>query len=306
MSITETHRRGLALAGMTAVISGFAVFVNGYGVRAWADAADATTYTTAKNLVAAVILVAAAGALAYRGSRERPRLPTRRGQRIGLIVIAAVGGAIPFVLFFEGLARAESAQAAFIHKTLIIWVAILAALTLGERIGIAHLGAIALLVAGQALLVGSAGEISFGVGEVMILAATLLWSVEVVVAKRLLHDLPASTVSIARMAGGAALLVAFVVIRGSSIDTAALGWEHMAWILVTGAVLAGYVGSWFLALARAPAVDVTAVLVAGAIITALLRAGVQGVPLAQPVGLVLLAAGVAVVLVARLRPRPAT
>ena len=77
-------------------------------------------------------------------------------------------------------------------------------------------------------------------------------------------------------------------------------------ILVTGAVLAGYVGSWFLALARAPAVDVTAVLVAGAIITALLRAGVQGIPLAQPVGLALLGAGVAIVLLTRLRPTTAT
>lgn len=303
MDINDSHRQGLMLAGATAVISGFAVFVNGYGVRAWREVADAATYTTAKNIVAAFILVAIAALLARRKSKERPGRPQRPGQWLGLAMVAVVGGSIPFVLFFEGLARAESAQAAFIHKTLIIWVAILAAAVLGERIGAAHLGAIALLVVGQAVLIGGVGEIQFGTGEAMILAATLLWSVEVVLAKRLLHDLPAATVSIARMAGGAVLLIAFLFVRSTSIDATAFGWYHVLWVLATGAVLAGYVGSWHLALARAPAVDVTAILVGGALITALLRTGVQGAPLAQPAGLVLLALGVAAVFVSRFRRR---
>jgi hypothetical protein len=48
----ETTGRGLALAAVAAGISGLAVFVNGYGVRA---VSDATVYTTAKNLVAAAV-----------------------------------------------------------------------------------------------------------------------------------------------------------------------------------------------------------------------------------------------------------
>ena len=120
-------------------------------------------------------------------------------------------------------------------------------------------------------------------------------------AKRLLHDLPASTVGIARMAGGAVLLISFVVWRGVAVDLGALSAYHLLWILVTGLVLAGYVASWFLALARAPAVDVTALLVAGALITAVLRTTLDGIPLPEPGGLVLVGLGVAMIFVTRRR-----
>ena len=46
---------------------------------------------------------------------------------------------------------------------------------------------------------------------------------------------------------------------------------------VTGLILAGYVAIWFAALARAQAVDVTAVLVFGAVVTALLSRWADGV-----------------------------
>jgi drug/metabolite transporter (DMT)-like permease len=56
------------------------------------------------------------------------------------------------------------------------------------------------------------------------------------------------------------------------------------WVLVTDVILAGYVATWFAALSRAPALDVTAVLVIGAVITALLAAAVNGKPLAPQLG----------------------
>ena len=126
---------------------------------------------------------------------------------------------------------------------------------------------------------------------------------EVVIAKALLADLSPLTVGVARMAGGAVLLLAYAFARGAFSGLSGVGSEHIIWILVTGAVLAGYVGSWHAALARAQAVDVTAVLVGGAIITALLRVSTQGAPLPSLGGLGLVAGGVAVVLVANIRPR---
>jgi hypothetical protein len=63
------------------------------------------------------------------------------------------------------------------------------------------------------------------------------------------------------------------------------------WALATGIILTGFVATWYSALARAPAVDVTAVLVGGAVITALLRSGLQGVPLPSAPGLGLVALG---------------
>lgn len=301
---TETRRTGLLLAAATAAISGFAVFTNGYAVRAWSDVSDATTYTTLKNVVAATVLVTVATLVTLRKSSERVTLPHGAAQWSGLAAVAIVGGSIAFVLFFEGLARANSGQAAFIHKTLVIWVAILAVGILRERIGFPHLAAVVLLVWGQAVLIGGLGDLSFGTGEWMMLAATLLWSVEIIIAKRLLAGVSSLTVGVARMAGGALLLITYGFARGAFADLSGVTVEHAAWILATGMVLAAYVGTWYAALARAQAVDVTAVLVGGAIITAALRLGVQGTTLPSAAGLGLVAAGVALAAMASWR-RPA-
>lgn len=291
------------MAAGTAVISGVAVFVNGYGVRAWTEVSDPTTYTTLKNTVAALILLIAAGALARRGP-ERVDLTLVKKHWLGLSLIAIVGGSIPFVLFFEGLARATSGDAAFIHKTLVIWVAIVAVSILRERVGWPHLAAIALLILGQIALVGGLGAMEFGAGEWMILAATLLWAIETIIAKRVLISVPSLTVGVARMAGGAVLLVLYGVGRGAFSGLTGVASEHLVWILLTGATLAAYVATWFFALARAQAVDVTAVLVGGAIITALLESGIRGVTSPAPLGLVLVAIGVVIAVVAGWR-RPA-
>jgi drug/metabolite transporter (DMT)-like permease len=78
------------------------------------------------------------------------------------------------------------------------------------------------------------------------------------------------------------------VIRGNGGTLIALTGNQWMWVLVTGAILAGYVATWFAALSRAPAVDVTAVLVIGAVITALLAAAVNGKPLVPQLGWVAL------------------
>ncbi len=77
---------------------------------------------------------------------------------------------MPFVLFFEGLARATSPQAAFLHKTLVLWVAILAVVFLGERLQWGHWLAIGLLVVGQVGLLGGLPDSDRGRPEAMILA----------------------------------------------------------------------------------------------------------------------------------------
>lgn len=296
---TATDRStGIALAAVTAVVSGVAVFINGYGVRAWKEVADTATYTTFKNLVAAATLIGVVALVGRRNSRFAVTAPTTRRHWVVLGVIAVVGGSVPFLLFFEGLARATSGQAAFIHKTLVIWVTILAVAFLKERIGPIHLLAVVLLVWGQATLLGGLSGLSIGSGELMMGAATLLWSVEVVVAKRLLTDLPPMTLAIARMAGGAVVLIAYAMVTGAFSGLGGITMSHIGWVLLTGLVLSVYVGTWFAALARAQAVDVTAVLVAGALITAALNTGVRGLALPEISGLGLLGAGVVLVMVA--------
>jgi len=303
-SPTEQQRRrtGLVLATGTAVASGISVFLNGYGVRAWSEISDATTYTTLKNSAAAFFLIVAAVALTRRGPAGGPTMATIKHNWRGLLLVAVVGGSIPFALFFEGLARASSTDAAFIHKTLLVWVAILAVTFLHEKVGWLHLGALTLLVWGQAVMAGGFGGLQFGPGEWMILAATILWAIETVIAKTMLTSIPSLTLGVARMAGGAVLLIVFGLWRGAFSALTGVTPEHVGWIVVTALTLSAYVGTWHAALARAQAVDVTAVLVGGAIVTALLETGVRGTALPPPAGLVLVAAGVALMLVPWRRP----
>lgn len=307
---------GAAVAGITALVSGVAVFVNSYGVHALPPP---SVYTTAKNLVAVLVLTAFALAgrrLRLRGndsvlarfvSPARPVRPsgappstpsgrsmTARGplRWLGLAYVGVVGGGIAFVLFFVGLEHTTAAPAAFWHDTLVVWVALLGVGFLGERLRWWNLAAIAALVAGQVVLAGGVGHLAADRGELMVLGATLLWAVEVVVAKLLLRDLPPSTLSLVRMGVGAATLVVYVAATGAMGALLSLDAVQLGWALLTGAILAAYVGTWMTALARARALDVTSVLVASALVTWLLQTASGAVsPAPEALGLLLVAAG---------------
>jgi len=286
--------RSRAFAWLAAAISGVAVFVNAYGVRA---VKDATVYTTAKNLVAATILVLIAVLARSAG-------PLPRGRRLAWLgVVAIVGGSVPFVLFFEGLARASSTHAAFIHKTLFLWVALLALPVLGERLRPAHAAGGVLLLGGLLALEGGLTGFHLAAGEVLILAATPLWTVEVLVVKRLLSDVAPMTVALARMGMGSLVLVGWIIVTGRWHSLTSLNATGWLWAMATGAILGCFVLTWFTALAKAPAVDVTAILVAGAVFTAILNAIFRGTVLGLPslAGLTMVGAGA--LLVAAARPR---
>ncbi len=276
--MNPTRSRGLTLAAVTAGISGVAIYVNSAGVAAYGDP---TAYTTAKNAMAALIIAVVflvarrtAGPEAVSVTR-----PTRPLQWWGLAYVALLGGAVPFVLFFRGLVTTESTQASFLHKMLIVGVALLAVPLLKERFTAWHLAAIALLVVGQVGLLGPVVLVG-DPGTMLVGAATLLWAVEVVVAKRLLADVTPWTVSLVRMAGGSAALLGWSVATGSFATVVPSSAEQWGWVLVTGLLLAGYVLTWHQALMRAPAIDVTAVLVLGALVTALLATILDGAVLA--------------------------
>lgn len=290
------RQQGLVLALITACVSGFAVFFNGYGVRAWTEVADPTTYTTLKNALSAAIIAVIAVSVLSRRRRVEPGLPAAKAPRL-LWLVPLIGGSIPFVLFFEGLAQAQSAQAAFIHKTLLIWVAAIAVVFLRERLSWPHYLAIAFLIGGQLALVGGPAELGLGAGEAMIVAATLLWSIEVVVSKKVLTSVRPIRVSVVRMVGGSVVLGLYTLLRSPEIAWQALTVDHLVWLSVAGVFLSAYVLSWHAALERAPAVDVTAVLVLGAVVTGLLQSGVRGVVFPDPLGMTLILTGAVVIFI---------
>jgi drug/metabolite transporter (DMT)-like permease len=290
---------GVAAALVAAAVSGVAVFLNGLAVKGPGGPA---LHTTAKNAVAALVLGVAVVALTRRGSSTGWTRPTTATQVVGLAAVAVVGGGVAFVLFFEGLARASSTDAALLHKTLVVWVALAAPVALGERVGWPVVAGVAGLVAGQAIVAGGLDGVGLGSAEAMILAATLLWAGEVLVAKRLLGELSPLTVGAVRLGGGLLVLVVWMAATGALATIPDAGAEVWVWVLVTGLVLAGYVACWLTALAHAPATVVTAVLVLAVPVTAALDSAFRGAGLTPKLEglIVILVAG----LVVAVWPRP--
>jgi drug/metabolite transporter (DMT)-like permease len=272
--IPLTAAWGVRLAFGTAMLSGVAIWLSSYAIGTVGDAA---VYTTMKNLVAALVLIGAAAAMG--GAAEARKLD--RTQWLRLLTIGVIGGSIPFLLFFTGLSMATAPSAAFIHKTLFIWVALMAVPFLGERLGWVQITALGVLLVGQILLVAPAVQGAVGIGELMILGATLLWSIEVILAKRVLVGISPAVVGAARLGIGVVLLMGFVVATGKTSLVLALPAEAYGWVLLTGLVLAGFVGTWYSALRRAPASVVTSILVVGAVITAGLQVWSRGLVLDQ-------------------------
>ena len=279
--------RGIALAVGAALISGLAIYLNGFAVKQLPDAA---LYTTLKNAVAAVILVVAA--IGLGAARDIRSIDTHG--RIGVLLVGVIGGSIPFILFFSGLAQASAPSAAFIQKTLFVWVALMAVPFLGERLGLAPLIGLVVLLVGQALVLPPDG-IRWGSGETMILVATLFWAVETILVKRLLPAIPPSVMAASRMGIGLVVLIGYLAVSGKLGLLAALSQAQIGWVLLTGVILAGYVATWFGALRRAPASVVTSVLVVGAVVTGILSSIAKGTaPSPTVVGgyvLIVLAAG---------------
>jgi len=133
----------------------------------------------------------------------------------------------------------------------------------------------------------------------MIAAATLLWSVEVILAKRLLGRVDPLVVGVGRLGIGLVVLFGYLAFTGKLELITTLTATQWSWVLLTGVLLAGYVGTWFSALKNAPATVVTCVLVLAAPITALLDAAVNGrIPGTAPLasyGLITIAAVLLVV-----------
>jgi drug/metabolite transporter (DMT)-like permease len=292
---------GLSLALVAAVVSGGSVWLNAQVLTRVEAFGDAGTYTTAKNLVAAVVVVVVAGLAGRRWGEAGFRRPRGTGQWTALLAVSIIGGSVPFLLFFEGLSRlgpegAADAQAA--HKaSLLLLVAILGPTLLRERLGPLQGLGVAMVVFGY-LSMGSDVLGSGTAGLLLVVAAAALWALESIVDRWLLSDLSVVTVATARLGVGALWLVLIGAFTGDTAALVRLGASGWAWAALTGLVLAAYAGTWLAALSRAQAVDVTAVLALAVPVTSVVNRLAEGAPLSPWYVLVLLLGGTLVVLAA--------
>lgn len=258
----NTFRTGVWLALGTAIISGVSVYLNKFAVTA---VPDAVLFTTLKNTVVGLAFLVVLAAAAFSRSGTSPALMARRDW-LGLAVVAVIGGSVPFLLFFTGLKLASAPSAALIQKSMFIWVALLAAPLLGERIGKWVVAGLGVLLIGQ-LLSNFPKAWGWGAGENLIVIATLFWAGETILVKRLLPRVPVGLAATARMAGGAVVMWGFLAVTQQAGNVLALTATQWMWVLITSAFLFGYVATWYAALKFAPATVVTSVLTVGAAIT---------------------------------------
>ena len=259
----KTFFYGTVFALATAFVSGISNFINKIAVT---SVKDPIVFTTLKNSIAAVFLVGFLAAI-----KKWPEIKSlTKKQWLKLILIGTVGGAVPFALFFTGLSKTSAINAALIHKTLFLWVFILAIPFLKEKISRWQWVGVGTIFAAN-LFIGGFTGFKYNTGELMILGATLFWAAENIIAKKALSDMSSSVVAAARMSIGSAILIAFLYLRGGTV-LPGLNSTQWGWTLLTSLLLFGYVSFWYKALKTAPATYVATLLVPATLVTNVLSA----------------------------------
>ncbi len=257
---------GIYFAIITALISGVAIFLNKFAVDA---IKPPLVFTAVKNSGVGLFIISA---LLISGKWKLVK--KLNGLEIMyLALIGIIGGAAAFYLYFTGLSKIPSINAAIIHKTLVIWVAILAVPFLKEKLSPLQIGAVVLLFASN-FVIGGFTMFEFSIGELFVLAATILWGIETILAKKVLSSVDPDIVTGARMGFGSVYLLgaAYLTAPSAIANIVNLTSVQWMWMAVTSISLLIYVMSWYRALKLAPAVTVTAVLVASTVVTNILSA----------------------------------
>jgi len=277
------------LVFLTAIISGFAIFINKFGVKF----TNPDIFTFVKNSVVSVFLLSAI--IMLKEAKMFRKLSIKQWSK--LLAIGLIGGSIPFLLFFKGLSITSSAKAAFIHKTMFIFVATLSYRFLKERFDWRFfVGALA-LIAGNFLLLKLSWQ-PFNIGDLMIFAATLLWAAENTLSKHTLKTVAPKIVAFSRMFFGSLFILVFLIASKNISDLFILTQQQLLWSAVPSLFLFLYVLTWYTGLKYVPATYATAVLLLGSPITTLLNVVFAGaaITVLQVAGIMLLASGITLLL----------
>lgn len=294
-------QKGIQLALITAVISGFSIFMS----QIFVSKMDPVVFTTLKNILVALVL----SILVFsRKTVKRDFSNLSRKDWYKLFAIGIIGGSIPFALFFTGLATVTAPGAAIIHKTLFIWIAFFAIFFLKEKLTVLQMIGYVLILWGALWISGGSRLLIWGPGEYMILGATIFWAIENVIAKKTLTTVSSEIVSWARMTIGSVILLGIVVATGKTQTLMNLSGAQIQSTVVGAVLLTGYVLSWYKALTYAPATLVSVVLSLSTIITAVLTSMFisHKYPQAELVSALLIAGGVICALIVLRKPQPAT
>lgn len=273
--MNKTLLKGVCFALLTAIISGIALFYSKLTIVR----VPPILFTASRNTYVALafLLLFLLGVKININELKKAKKKTL----ILLILVGIIGGAVPFYLFFTGLQYTGAMTANLIHKTLFIWVSILAMIFLGEKFNFMYFVSYLLIVAGSFYILPVRFSLAFGKGEFMIFAATMLWAIENIIAKRVLREISSNTVALARMGIGSIVLLAFFFGKGNKMSPVLFDFDHLTTLIIGGSLLFFYVFFWYRALKYAPASIVTLILTFATIAQSLLIRVYTGVHFAK-------------------------
>lgn len=262
--MSNLYKKGVIFALLTALISGFSIFYNKLVIT---KGIDPVIFNILKNggvaFMISLLIISSHKLTAIK------KLTVSDWQK--LLVIGIIGGSIPFILYFEGLKTVTAVSANLIHKSLFLWVATLAIPFLGERINFWQAAGY-LLVVWSNLFIGGFSGFTGSQGELMIFAATILWSAELIIAKIALKDIESNIVAWGRMAIGSLILIIIALFQGKFWLMAKIPADYLLPVIGSIILLCGYITSLYKALKFAPTTVVTSILILSTPITNFLSA----------------------------------
>lgn len=233
---------GTILAILTAVVSGFAIPVN----KIFVSGLDPIVFTAIRAIFIGAIFFVLAG---YRNGfrfRKLNKVPWS-----WLLLIGVIGGGIGFALYFSGLSLTTSGRAAFLHKTLPIYVTVFAYLFLKEKVTRRQNYALLVMLIGTAALLSSTVNPSVfwqdpALGDILVLLGTIAWGVENTISRKvMLKEESSLVVSFSRMFFGGALLFGVALLMGRLDVLMSLTQQQAASILISSAFLFCYILFWY-------------------------------------------------------------
>ncbi len=281
---------GTILAVLTAIVSGFAVPVN----KLFVVDLDPLVFTAVRALVIGLVFLTLSGFRIKIGGGEFRKIPWKY-----LLAIGIIGGGLAFWLYFTGLSLTTAGRAAFLHKTLPVWVTLFAVMFLKERVSRRQLYALVTMLIGILLLfMAGIGPALFwanpGLGDFLVIAATILWALENVIARKaMIKGETNYVVSFARMFFGALVLFGILILLGRIDALLLISPQQLLNISVSTIILFAYVFFWYWSIKLINVSKASGILLLSPVISLILGTAFLGepAPLLQLLGSALILVG---------------
>jgi drug/metabolite transporter (DMT)-like permease len=279
--------KGTIFAIIAAIISGFSIPLN----KVFVVNIDPLVFTALRSLVIGIAFF-----VVFHFSHEHVKIKANRKY---LALIATIGGAIAFFLFFTGLKLTTAGRGAFLQKTLPLYAVIFAFFFLKEKISKKHFYSLLIMFIGivsifYADIAPAQMWLNPSLGDLLVVIATILWAFEAVLARKVMIKGENNFfVSFVRMFFGGIILFAFALLIGKYDIILSLSVQQVTNIVISTIILFGYVFFWYWSLKLINVSKASTLLLLSPVISLFIGMVVlkEPAPLTQMIGSILILIG---------------